>query len=125
MRLLSEHPCELRADLQQYYGLDLDGMGVDYTHAHAACCAAQLPAGARVWRGTAAEWGTAEYMLASMEHMLRVIAWQRTEDAEKRRNYPEPMPTPADRELARRRDEHAIANRAWIDGILASKQGGE
>ncbi len=113
--------------MQQYYGLDLDGMGVDYTHVHAACCAAQLPAGARVWRGTAAEWGTSEYLLASMEHTLRVIAWQRTEDATKRRNYPKPIETPAQREQDTVHATNAIANRAWVDSVLGghAPQGGE
>ena len=123
-RLLSDKPCELRADMQQYYGLDLDGMGVAYSHAHAACCAAQLPAGARVWRGTAAEWGTAEYLLASVEHSLRVIAWQNTEDAAKRRNYPKPIDTPASREERERHAANAMANRAWIDEVIGRKQRG-
>ena len=123
VRLLHERPCELRADLQQHYGLNLDGMGVDYTYAHAACCAAQLPAGARVWRGTSAEWGTMEYLLANMEHVLRVIAWQGTEDAQHGRNYPEPLPTPADRERERARYERSMANRAWIDSILGGEHG--
>ena len=95
-------------------------MGVDYTHVHAACCAAQLPAGARVWRGTAAEWSTVDYLVASMEHTLRVIAWQSTEDAQKKRNYPKPVETPASREERERHAANAIANRAWIDSILAN-----
>ena len=100
-------------------------MGVDYTHVHAACCAAQLPAGARVWRGTAAEWSTVDYLVASMEHTLRVIAWQSTEDAQKRRNYPKPIETPAAREERDLHAANALQNRAWIDSVLASTQIGE
>lgn len=123
-RLMREKPCELRADLQQTYGLNLDGMGRDYSYAHAACCAAQLPAGARVWRGTAAEWGVPEYMMVAMEHMLRVLAWQNTEDGAKGRNYPEPLNTPAKREQDEQHARAALANRKWIDEIL-NTQGGE
>lgn len=100
-------------------------MGTAYSYAHAAALAAQLPAGSRVWRGTAAEWTTSDYLLANVEHTLRVLAWQNTEDAQKRRNYPKHVETPADRE---QRDAHALSalqNRAWVDEVLARKQGGD
>ena len=113
--------------MQQYYGLDIDGMGTAYSYAHAACCASQLPEGARVWRGTAAEWGATDYLLASIEHDLRVLAWQQTEDAVKRRNYPKMIETPASREQSQHLYERSIANRAAVDAILARKrpQGGD
>lgn len=113
--------------MQQFYGLDIDGMGVAYSYAHAATLCAQLPAGARVWRDTAAEWDTTDYLLASIEHDLRVLAWQQTEDAAKRRNYPKPIETPASRAEAQHLYERSIANRAAVDAILARKkpQGGE
>lgn len=115
---MRDRPSELRADLQQYYGLDIDGMGADYSHAHAACCAAQLPAGARVWRGTAAEWEPSLYFLAGIEHDLRVIAWQSTEDAQHRRNYPKPIETPASRHEVERRVAASVAGRRRVDEIL-------
>lgn len=124
-RLMRDKPCELRADMQAYYGLNLDGMGTAYSYAHAACCAAQLPAGARVWRETAAEWGMDTYMLHSIEHSLRVLAWQNTEDAQKRRNYPQPLTTPAQREQDERHARAAMQNREWVDSILNKKQGGD
>lgn len=124
---MRDRPCELRADFQQTYGLNIDGMGVDYSIAHAACLAAQLPPGARVWRGTADEWPTDTYMLDRMEHMLRVLAWQQTEDAAKRRNYPKPIETPASRAQLERKVQRSLANRAMVDAVLAKKrpQGGE
>lgn len=124
---MRDRPGELRADFQQVYGLDLGRMGVDYSHAHAACLCAQLPPGSRVWRDTVAEWDERMYMLASMEHTLRVLAWQRTEDAAKRRNYPKPIQTPAGREQLRQQVERTRANRAMVDAVLARKrpQGGE
>lgn len=124
-RLVRDRPSELRADLQQYYGLNMDGMGAAYSYAHAACLCAQLPAGARVWHGTAAEWDTRTYLLAKIEHTLRVIAWQSTEDAQKRRNYPKPIDTPASREEFERKYNATQANRAFVDEILNRPQGGE
>ena len=123
---MRDRPRELRADFQQTYGLNLDGMGVDYSFAHAACLAAQLPPGARIWRGTADEWPTDTYMLDRMEHMLRVLAWQQTEDAQKRRNYPKPIDTPAAREEWERRVESTRAHRAFVEDVLSRPfQGGE
>jgi hypothetical protein len=124
---MRDRPRELRADFQQTYGLDLDGMGVDYSIAHAACLAAQLPPGARIWRGTPDEWDANTYLLVRIEHALRVIAWQSTEDAQKRRNYPKPIDTPASRAQLEQKVARSRANRAMVDAVLAGKrpQGGE
>lgn len=122
---MRDRPCELRADFQQFYGLNIDGMGVAYSYAHAACLCSQLPAGARIFRGTAAEWDAQQYMLAAIEHTLRVIAWQSTEDAQKRRNYPKPIDTPAAREEWERKYNATKANRAFVDEILGKPLGGE
>ena len=35
----------MRADLQRFYGLNLDRMDIDYTQSHAAACVACLPLG--------------------------------------------------------------------------------
>lgn len=40
---------ELRADFQQFYGLNIDRMGEEYSLLHAADLAVQLPFEARVW----------------------------------------------------------------------------
>lgn len=44
---LRKYPDELRADFQQYYGLNLDEMGGAYSISHAACLAAQLSGASR------------------------------------------------------------------------------
>lgn len=101
-------------------------MGVAYSYAHAACLCAQLPAGARVWAGTAAEWDVQTYLLAKMEHTLRVIAWQSTEDAMKRRGYPTPIETPAARQEWGQKYMASMANRTWVDEVLSRPlRGGE
>lgn len=95
----------MRADLQETYGLNIDGMGRDYSCAHAAALVAQLPPQSRlmVARDGSLAWDEPTYLLSHIEHAIRVLAWQQTEDARKRRNYPKHIETPADRE----RDRHS------------------
>lgn len=98
-KLLYEHPSELRADFQQYYGLNIDGMGVDYSVSHAADLAAMLPHDSRsfVAERPDLEWTNTEWLLWSIEYSLRVLRWQPTKDGQADRNRPKPLPTPADR----------------------------
>lgn len=93
------HPAELRADFQQYYGLNIDGMGTDYSMLHAADLAVQLPRDSRTFRAgnRELEWTDRDYMLWSIEYSLRVLRWQPTKDGQKGRNKPKPLPTPRDR----------------------------
>lgn len=97
----------MRADLQQYYGLNVDGMGAEYTCSHAAALVAMLPPQSRlmVQRNGALAWDDATYLLSHIDHDLRVLAWQQTEDARHKRNYPKHIETPADRERDRRAEE--------------------
>lgn len=87
-----KHPDELRADFQQYYGLNLDDMGNGYSYAHAAVLVAQLPIGSRLLSkmDPRASWTQSEYLLSLIEYDLRVLAWQRTRDAERGQNKPKP-----------------------------------
>ena len=84
-------------------------MGAEYTCFHAAVLVSQLPATSRlsIAEHPALEWDTQTYLLSHIEHDLRVIAWQRTEDAAHKRNYPEHLKTPADRERERIEAESA------------------
>lgn len=95
--------------MQQFYGLGIDGMGTAFTATHAAALAAQLPPTSRLARAEhpELEWDEGTYILSHIEHTLRVIAWQRTKDAEHRRNFPEHIKTPADRAKERRAEESA------------------
>ncbi len=119
--LLADHPSELKADFQRYYGLNLDGMGSDYTFAHAADLAANLPRESCVMRAKDPTliWGDVEYMLRSIEFSLRVLRWQNTEDGHAGRNKPQPLPTPEDMERVRDKmaqtDMQRIAERLGID----------
>lgn len=99
-----ECPCELRADFQQYYGLNIDGMGDAYTLSHAACLCAQLPSDARVWRAIMPSeqaellpWTLPVRIAAEQLNELRVIRWLGTQDGADGKNFPEPLLPPESR----------------------------
>lgn len=108
--MLAEDECpdEMRADFQQYYGLNLDGMGRDYSYAHAAVLLSQLPRESRVARYIEpdAAWSEDTVLLASIDYWVRWIAWTKTKDAKHDRNHPEPVKTPSERKAARERGAH-------------------
>lgn len=87
---MAEHPDALRADFQQHYGLNLDGMGRDYTTLHAADLLAQLPEEARVWRAydERAAWTAERTLLAAIVNDLNWLVWSKTKDGQKNRNRP-------------------------------------
>lgn len=118
-----DHPDELRADFQQYYGLNLDGMGVGYSHAHAAALMMQLPLDSRISRklNPDNEWSDDTYLLSAIEYDLRVLIWQNTKDAQRNRNKPKPNETP--RDLAKKRDRAAGFDKDFIDKILGKEVG--
>lgn len=110
-----EHPAQLRADLQQYYGLNIDGMGSEYSYNHAAALVANLPRSSRIAaiENAACEWADNDYLLYTIEYTLRVISWQ---IGGCKGRAPEPLPTPS--EQAERRRKIALTDRNFIDRIL-------
>ena len=56
----------------------MERMGTDYSHAHAACLAAQLPRGARcrVAENPKEEWNEETWMLWRIEHSTRLTRYQ-------------------------------------------------
>lgn len=100
-------PDELRADFQQYYTLDIDEVGRGIRIRRAASLCAHLPRGSRTVRrlDPDSEWATEAHFLARIEHECRALLWSKTKDAEKGRNFPKPMPTPAQRAETRRKYE--------------------
>lgn len=86
--------------MQQYYGLNLDGMGEDYTRSHAAALVAQLPEESRCRRALRPEpdpWGDVEYMLRDIHYFLHCLCYRGTEDAKHGRNRPRPIESPRER----------------------------
>lgn len=119
------HREDVVADFRQFYGIDLpiddDAEMADLRRM--ALLWAALPRESRTARrcDPSLAWGDAEYLMHSMEYSLRVIAWQRTKDAEKRRNFPEPWKTPGEAADAVRRRDRALASRQEIDEILGMR----
>lgn len=93
---LEKYPAEIFHDFQHYYNLNAEEIGQGITLARAATLLEMLPAGSKYMAAVcpAAEWDEKTYLLASIEHSLRVLAWQNTEDARKKRNKPKPVETP-------------------------------
>lgn len=83
--LLHEKPDELRADMQQVYGLCLD----EWTSSpiHYAVLARQLPPSSRICGGV----GTETALLNAIEYNTRVLCWQKTKDAQHGRKKPKPI----------------------------------
>lgn len=83
----------MRADFQRFYGLDLDALGAEYTHEHAAALAAHLPYGSALCREVdpSQEWTPAEYLLARIEYGVRCSLYSG------KGPKPKPLSTPADR----------------------------
>ena len=92
--MLALHPDELRADLQQTYGLDLDEVGVAHSLAHYATCAAQLPTTARVFVAEDEDraWGLSETLAAAQVNALNDLLWIRANEGRKHAKGKPPQP---------------------------------
>jgi hypothetical protein len=93
-----EHHAELTADFQRFYGLNFDDVGRGIDPARAVELVEMLPAGSRYGAAVnpESEWSDAEYLAASMEYSLRVLAWQQTKDGAKGRNQPKRVKLPGE-----------------------------
>lgn len=100
-------------------------MGTDYSRRHAAVLMEQLPAESRTARAQcpSAEWSATDYLLWRIEHTLRVIAWQSTEDGAKGRRPPKPLPTPAERAQLERKLQATDID--FVNRILGLPEGVE
>lgn len=115
----AEHPDELEADLQQYYGLNWEEAGRAYSYAHAAALTAQLPRGSRIVRAIdpETEWGWTEGLLSRIEYWAHALVWSQTKDGRHGRNRPEQVMPPGhgDPEVQRAR---RAAKRRHVDEVL-------
>lgn len=84
------HPGELRADFQQFYGLNIDDMGDGYSVLHAADLAAHLPRDGRTYVAENPDnaWTLQNQVLALIEFRLHWWNWAHTDDGMHMRNYP-------------------------------------
>lgn len=92
---LREHSIELRADLQRYYGLNIEDAGSGYSVYHAACLVSCLPQESATFRAIDPDscWGLLETLLVRIEHDLAIANWLNSKDGEKGRNRPKPIQT--------------------------------
>lgn len=91
--------------MQEFYGVDIDDIGSGKCRPlRAAALCSQLPPSSRVARAEdpANEWSQTDYLLHSIEHSLRVLVWQNSEDGRKGRRFPQAIPTPAEAARLRR-----------------------
>lgn len=84
--MLDRAPGRLRADLQRFYGLDLDELGHSIRCRRMADLAANLPQEACIWQAidSRAEWTDREYLLATIADNTGFLAWCNSKDSEKR-----------------------------------------
>lgn len=86
MGMLDACPDVLRADMQRFYGLDLDELGHGLRIRRAADLAANLPEQALVWRriDPRAEWDVQTLLLAQIADATGFTAWSKTKEASHR-----------------------------------------
>lgn len=111
---------ELEADFRQHYGLDLGRMGTDYSVAHAAVLASQLPHHSRCMAKLNPDLAISDEaeILCQLDYHLRYLMWMLSKDGAKGRNQPAPYESPT---AALRRAEkitNARRNRDKVDAIL-------
>lgn len=92
--MLITHPDILRADMQHFYGLDLDELGYSIRIRRAADLAANLPPQALIWGqiDPRAQWTTTDYLLANIADNTGFLAWSKTKAAKGR--YKGQIPRP-------------------------------
>lgn len=114
----NDYPDKLRADFQEFYSLNIDGMGAAFSYSHAAVLCVQLPNSSRVKRtlNPDAAYGINELLLREIEFDLRVLVWMRTKDAQRGANQPKRIPMPSESIEV---DKGEIdAQRAYVDSVL-------
>ena len=94
--MLDKAPDKLRADIQRYYGLDLDELGHGVRVRRMADLAANLPEQARTWAALEpkAEWDTQTHLLANAVDALNFLAWTKTRDAQRGGKWKGQLPRP-------------------------------
>lgn len=75
--MMSNYPQELRADFQQFFGLDIEEIGKSYSLVHACELAAMLPEGSRVLRKIepALSWDIKDHLLTRLINDFELFMW--------------------------------------------------
>lgn len=87
------YPAEIRADFQQYYGLNIDRVGRDYSTVHAADLAVMLPSNSRVYLAINPDnaWTLEAQLAAAMANAARDLVWLEADTKRRRSNRPKPI----------------------------------
>lgn len=74
-------------------------MGASYSVYHAACLAANMPPDASLYvdLDPSLAWGSTDYLLAQIEHDLRMLAWMLAGGSKSKSPKPKPIENPAER----------------------------
>ena len=93
---LSKYPDFMRDDFQQYYGLNIDDIGVVFSVHHAATLAVMLPTQSRVISIAApyASWTLDNHLLAAAVNALRDLVWLESDYKRRQSNRPKPIEPP-------------------------------
>lgn len=80
--------------MQEFYGLDIEKIGISFSVKHAAVCALHLPRQARVNVKLNKEcaWDWSEVLLAEVIDRIGILIWQQS--GAKRGRRPKPYPRP-------------------------------
>lgn len=123
---LNKRSSAVRADFQQFYGLNIDNMGSDFSTLHAADLLVELPDNSRV-KMMQQEGGsiwTFDRMLAALcVDALNTLVWMQTKDGHKNRNRPKSL-IPKQKQKSRQLEAVAMSIDE-LDAILHRPRGGE
>lgn len=80
----------MRADFQQYYNLNIERMGRDFSTLHAADLLVELPQESRIHALYLDDgiWTLDRTLAAMAVNALNVLVWQRSKDGQKNKNRP-------------------------------------
>lgn len=110
------------ADFRQYYTLDLPIEDTDDIKDFKRCAMLwqALPKQSRTAQRLDPNnlWDDATRLLHSIEYMTRVLAWMNTKAAQRGRNAPKPLQTPAERVINQRRANAAKEHKQEIADAL-------
>lgn len=92
----AQYPGHLRADFQQFYGLNIDDMGVRYSVRHAAVLAVMLPTQSRVISVAAphVSWTLDNHLQALAVNALHDLVWLESDYKRRQSNRQKPIEPP-------------------------------
>lgn len=116
------YPDELRADIQQFYHLDIDDFNLDGAETtrpihRLAALTSQLPPESRVARAAHPElrWETSDYLLRQIEFQIRALMWSLGGGKGEK---PQLIPSPDEYETRQEAQEREQAKRDSIAAML-------